>query len=119
MEEILKGVCLQVFLVSSDNGLGVALGRALGEAFTVRCQSPSNIEGVKEVLGRSPRNETRFARSQFSIPRQRESNSTSPAGHSLVRTKNIAKLCVPFASLESRSKRLASWSCRLTRFIAP
>lgn len=50
MEEILKGVCLQVFLVSSDNGLGVALGRALGEAFTVRCQSPSNIEGVKEVL---------------------------------------------------------------------
>ena len=50
MEEILKGVCLQVFLVSSDNGLGGALGRALGEAFTVRCQSPSNIEGVKEVL---------------------------------------------------------------------
>ena len=46
----MERVCLQIFLVSSDHGLGVALGRALGEGFTLRCQGPSNIGGVKEAL---------------------------------------------------------------------
>jgi two-component system response regulator AtoC len=50
LEEFLKRACLQIFLVSSDHGLSVAVGRALGEGFTVRCQGPSNIDGLKEVL---------------------------------------------------------------------
>jgi two-component system response regulator AtoC len=46
----LERSCLQVFLVGPDAGLGQVLGRALGEGFTLRCQSASTLEGLKEVL---------------------------------------------------------------------
>ena len=46
----MERICLQIFLVSADNGLGIALGKALGEGFTVRCQGPANLASVKEVL---------------------------------------------------------------------
>jgi len=42
--------CLQVLLVGSEDGLGVALGRALGEGFVLRTHRVASLEVLRESL---------------------------------------------------------------------
>jgi len=51
VEAILEHFSLQVSLIGSESGLGAALGRALGEGFAVRSESPSEIR--KEIISRT------------------------------------------------------------------